>query len=495
MKTYSMTLSDLLSVVFTNVDDDASVMISSLANDSRQVEKGSVFFAYPGENSDGREYIQQAIDAGAAAVFCESEELDEKFSFDKNQAIPIIPFLGLRSSVGLLASHFYQQPSDELQVFGVTGTNGKTTCCYLLTQALTSLGLKAAMIGTTGTGYLSDLSYSGLTTPGPIEVQRLLAHWRDEACTQVCMEVSSHALDQGRVTGVNFYATLFTNLSHDHLDYHGDMAAYADAKERLFVDYASELAIINADDALGDRLINSANADFVVSYGDAGDVSIGELCLEATGMKILIETSGVDFEVNTRLIGKINTPNILLLIATLLALSVTVEDIQAIVSELKPAPGRMELYNQTSRAKVVVDFAHTPDALEKALQSVREHCTGELWCVFGCGGDRDRAKRPVMGEAASTYADKLIITNDNPRSEEPSLIVEDILAGVNNRELVSVEVILDRASAIQAAIERATAEDWVLVAGRGHEHLQQIGDQYIPFSDRAHVSQIMGLAA
>jgi len=494
MKSYLMSLSDLLSAVSIEFDGGGSILLSNLTDDSRRVEKGSVFFAYPGESSDGREHIQQAVSAGAAAVICEAKGFDEALS-GADQAVPVIPILGLRGSVGHFASHFYQQPSTELQVFGVTGTNGKTTCCYLLTQALSKLGLKAAMIGTIGTGYLSELSYSGLTTPGPIEVQRLLAQWRDEGCTQVCMEVSSHALDQGRVAGIHFYASLFTNLSHDHLDYHGDMNSYADAKAKLFVDYASEVAIINADDELGDRLIGSTTADFIASYGTAGDVSIGELNLKTSGMIILVETSGVEFEVATSLIGRINTPNILLLITTLLALSVSVEDIQAIVSELNPAPGRMELYSQVDTARVVVDFAHTPDALEKALQSVREHCRGQLWCVFGCGGDRDRAKRAVMGAAASKYADQVIITNDNPRSEQPSQIAEEILAGVDIDKIAAAEVILDRASAIQSAIERAGIDDWVLIAGRGHEHLQKIGEQTIPFSDRDHVSKIMELAA
>ena len=486
---YRCSLFELLKSISldTKTDVIGDTQINNIAIDSRKVSDGSLFCAYPGEHSDGRDFIPQAQQAGAVAILYEAEGV----IFPEDLEVPAIAVAGLRNKVGLLAHHFFARPSNELQVFGVTGTNGKTTCCYLLTQALTKLDMQAAMIGTVGAGKIGEMHYGGLTTPDPIEIHRLLANWRDQGITQVSMEVSSHALDQNRVAGVEFFCTMFTNLSHDHLDYHGDMAQYAAAKSRLFTDYHSELAIINTDDNYGAGIVDLANADFVASYGAEGDVSVDEAELTSDGMSLYIDAKGVEFEVQTPLIGSVNIPNILLLVATLLSLSVEVADIQAIVSELTPPPGRMELYFVPSQPRVVVDFAHTPDALEKALSSVRDHCAGQLWCVFGCGGDRDRAKRAVMGAAANRYADQIIVTNDNPRSESPESIARDILKGIDGDN----SVILDRATAIRTAIEQAQSGDWVLVAGRGHETLQQIGDQYFPFSDREHVAQILGVAA
>ena len=488
---YAMTLGDLLSSLSISVDQTVrKTMVTDITIDSRLVKDGSLFCAYLGSQSDGRDYIEQSIDAGAVAVLCDSND----YKLPDNPGVPIILIDNLCARVGLLAHHFFGQPSTELQVFGVTGTNGKTTCCYLLVQAFTELGLKAAMIGTIGAGDLSNMTYSGLTTPSPIDVHRMLANWRDDGVTQVCMEVSSHALDQYRISGVQFYCTLFTNLSHDHLDYHGGMEEYATAKRRLFTDYKSDLSIINIDDELGANLIEFANSDFVVSYGKGGDVFVDEVTLSAVGMTLYIEANGVEFELETHLIGEINIPNILLVVSTLLSLSTTVGEIKLIVSKLVSAPGRMELFTDSSKnnaPSVVVDFAHTPDALEKALKSIRKHCQGELWCVFGCGGDRDKAKRSIMGAAANDIADHIIITNDNPRSESPSKIADDIRLGIKRE----VEVILDRALAIQTAIDSANELDWVLIAGRGHEHIQHVGEQQVPFSDRDYVTKLLGVAA
>lgn len=487
---YSLHLSKLLSILSIQSESQsvANIMIEDLTADSRQVNSGSLFFAYPGAVDDGRDYIVNAAKAGAAAIFYESElDAGETFELSGEFDMPTIAVHGLRGKIGLMAHQFFAQPSTEMQVFGVTGTNGKTTCCYLLTQALNKLGNHANMIGTIGYGELSDLEYSGLTTPGAIELHRLLAKWRDQGVTQVCMEVSSHALDQGRVAGVHFFCALFTNLSHDHLDYHGDMQEYAAAKVRLFTDFHSELVITNADDVLGASLIDRANTEFVATYGDGGDVSVDQTELSDQGMRLQIEANGVDFDLQTSLIGKVNIPNILLLVATLLALSIDVKEIQRIVARLASAPGRMELFKNESSASVVVDFAHTPDALEKALASVKEHCSGDLWCVFGCGGDRDKTKRPIMGAAANKYADQIIVTNDNPRSEAPSDIADDIVAGITR----DYQVILDRYNAIETAIKNSKSPDWILVAGRGHEPYQQIGESSIPFSDRAQVQQAL----
>lgn len=488
---YSMPINQLLSAISLEVTDDE--VISKLALDSRQVVEGTLFLAYPGATQDGRDYINEAQNSGASAVLYEA---GNDYELPNHITLPAYAVNNLQTKVGLLADQFYRQPSSEMQVFGVTGTNGKTTCCYLLTQALSKLGMKAAMIGTIGVGLLDDLSASTHTTPNPVSLHELLAQWRDQGITQVCMEVSSHALAQGRVSGVQFFSAIFTNLSHDHLDYHGDMASYQAAKQKLFSDYPSELVVTNADDVMGAGLIDIANSDFITSYGiNSGDVRCDDLLLNHRGMAFTIETNQIDFEVTTALIGRVNIPNILMLVATLLSLSIDIEDIQAVVADLKAAPGRMELYSVKKRPSVVVDYAHTPDALEKALQSVSEHCEGELWCVFGCGGDRDVAKRAVMGAVVERLADKAIITNDNPRSENGADIASEIASGMKAEVNEKVQIILDRAEAIATAIDLAKSQDWILLAGKGHETTQQVGDVFHQFSDRQQVIKNLGLAA
>jgi len=493
--TYNMPLNELLSVFA--IESDLEQQVDSITLDSRSVKPGSVFFACKGHAADGRDYILSAQQAGALAIVYEATGAP---TLPNDVNVPTFAVQGLGDMVGYAASVFYREPSQELQVFGVTGTNGKTTCCYLLVQALSALGMNAAMIGTIGVGRLNELNNASLTTPDPIAVHAALAEFRDQGVTQVAMEVSSHALDQGRVNGVAFFCTLFTNLSHDHLDYHGDMATYAATKQRLFTEFHSQLVITNAADDLGARLIDVANADFIVQYGKGGDVFADEVELGAKGIRLLIEGNGVEFDVNTPLIGEVNVPNLEMLIATLLALSTSVEDIQNIVANLKAAPGRMELYTATSKPNVVIDYAHTPDALKKALLSVAKHCDEQLWCVFGCGGDRDPAKRAEMGKLAMSYAHHCVITNDNPRTEDPQLIARQIEAGMqigteqNNDDHESeYRIVLDRADAIRHAINLAQEKDWVLVAGKGHELTQTIGTHVAPFSDREQVMLALGL--
>ncbi len=482
---YSMTLKELLNVF--GIESASLEKVSSITLDSRKASEGSVFFACKGHASDGRDYMLAAEKAGALAIVYEADDAKSVEGLN----IPHFPVTGLNEMVGHAANIFYKEPSQELQVFGVTGTNGKTTCCYLLVQALTKLGMNAAMIGTIGVGPLDSLSSSGLTTPDPIAVQQALAQFRDAGMTQVCMEVSSHALDQGRVNGVQFFCCLFTNLSRDHLDYHGDMAGYGLAKQRLFTDFHSELTIANAADDLGARLVDVANSDFIVQYGSGGDVYAEDVELKESGIELVIEGSGVEFEIQTPLVGQVNIPNIEMLVATRLALSTDVAEIQRILAELNPAPGRMELYTNRGFARVVVDYAHTPDALEKALMSIDEHCSGKLWCVFGCGGDRDSGKRSQMGRLAEKYADYAIITNDNPRTEDPSRIAIDIASGMSGE---GYDVILDRADAINYSIGNAKENDWVLVAGKGHETTQTIGADVVAFSDRQQVQRCLKLA-
>ncbi len=479
--TYQLSLK-LLAAEFGIVDESESTILG-LTMDSRKVEKNHAFFACAGSQMDGRDFIEQAIEKGASAVFYECKDGFES----EKLSVPSFGVSDLASKVGFAAAAFYQNPSEDLQVFGVTGTNGKTTCCYLLVQALTELGLNAAMIGTIGVGQLDALDQSGLTTPDAIFVQESLANFRDLGITQVCMEVSSHALDQGRVNGVHFFAVMFTNLSRDHLDYHGDMKSYGEAKQRLFTEFASQLAIVNADDDLGRTLVDVSCSEFIVQYGKSGDVSLVDCQFDDSGILGVVEGNGVEFEIQTPLIGKVNLPNIELLIATLLALSTDVETIQGVLSCLKPAPGRMERFEPKPSVAVVVDYAHTPDALRKALESVRSHVSNRLWCVFGCGGDRDVGKRPMMGVIANELADVVIITNDNPRSESPQKIADDILGPIKGGN--EVRVVLDRAEAISQAINDAQAGDVILLAGKGHEATQTIGKEVLSFSDRDYVER------
>jgi UDP-N-acetylmuramoyl-L-alanyl-D-glutamate--2,6-diaminopimelate ligase len=479
-----MLLADLLATL--NIQTSIDISLNDVAIDSRKVVSGSLFCAYKGGSADGRDYLLQAQKNGAAAILYD----DVDFDLPGDIVIPAFAVSRLQLKVGEIAHEFFGRACDEMQVFGVTGTNGKTTCCYLLTQALAHLGMKAAMIGTIGVGEIDHLVPADQTTPDPIALHKTLAGFKAQGITQVCMEVSSHALDQGRVNGVSFFCVLFTNLSHDHLDYHGDMAAYGAAKQRLFTDFHSELVVTNLNDPLGASLVDVANTEFVVTYGQGGDVHADEVTLDATGMGFEFECSGIDFSAATPLIGSVNIPNVEMLVATLLALSTSIEDIQAILASLSPAPGRMELYHSQGSASVVVDYAHTPDALKKALKSVKEHCNGRLWCVFGCGGDRDQAKRPLMGSIAGEIADMLIVSNDNPRSEDPSLIAAQIVDGIAG----DYQVILSRSEAISAAIAQAKPSDWVLVAGKGHEATQEVGARVLAFSDREHVEKVLGIA-
>jgi len=478
-------LAELLAVI--DISSDHEVEVDSLAIDSREVSVGTLFCAYPGSVADGRDYILQAQDNGATAVLFDPKE----YELPVDLSIPTIAVADLQAKVGLIAHQFFGRACDDMQVFGVTGTNGKTTCCFLLTQALTQLGMQAAMIGTIGVGKLDALEKAVHTTPDPIALHKMLANLKAQGITQVCMEVSSHALDQGRVNGVNFFCTLFTNLSHDHLDYHGDMASYGAAKQRLFTEFFSELVVANASDALGATLKDVANAEFIVTYGQGGDIYADHVSLGSDGIRIEFEGNGVDFSVATPLIGEVNIPNIEMLVATLLALSTSIDDVVSILATLRPAPGRMELYRAPNRASVVVDYAHTPDALEKALISLAQHCQGDLWCVFGCGGDRDQAKRAVMGSVASKHADRIIVTNDNPRTEDERSIAGHIVEGVSKDH----QVILDRADAIRTSIEQASPHDWVLIAGKGHETTQQIGKQMFDFSDREQVQKALRAAS
>lgn len=466
---------------------------TAITADSRQVQAGALFLAYPGAQNDGRRYIAQAIQAGVAAVVWESND----FSWHADWQVPNVGVHDLKQQVGQIAAEYYQQPSDQLTMIGVTGTNGKTSVSQWLAQCLTILGKKTAVLGTIGNGFLNQqdsLNEAANTTPDAILLQGMLADFVAQKADAVVMEVSSHGLDQGRVNGVAFDIAILTNLSRDHLDYHLSMEAYAAAKQRLFDGDSLSVAIVNADDLFGQTIIRSLKSRNkpCISYSMRhGKTTLGVDDLEIYATDLQLHDAGLTMQVtssqgaallNAPVLGRFNAYNILAVLATLLALDVSLDDAVAVIAKIKPVSGRMQRFGGGELPLVVIDYAHTPDALEKVLSTLREQLSGtqsRLICVFGCGGNRDAGKRPLMGAVASKLADKVVVTTDNPRSEAPLAIIEAITRGMTTN--YSVE--LDRAQAINIAIQSASRGDIVVVAGKGHENYQEILGVKHPFDD------------
>jgi UDP-N-acetylmuramoyl-L-alanyl-D-glutamate--2,6-diaminopimelate ligase len=468
------------------------VKIVRLVTDSREVMQGDTFVAYPGGQQDGRQYIAQAIERGANAVIWDAHN----FKWNAAWQVPNLAVMDLRLQAGAIAAQVYGHPSENLWMVGITGTNGKTSCSHWLAQSFTALGRKTTMIGTLGNGFPSQLQATKNTTPDAIRVHGLLAEFKQQNAQVVAMEVSSHALEQGRVNAVKYDVALLTNLSRDHLDYHGDMRSYAAAKRRLF-DWAHlKYAVLNLDDAFGSELaeqLQDASVE-VIGYGLSESalqqaerqgmrmVFGGELQLNAQGCQMHIHSSWGGGAINSPLLGRFNAENLLATLAVLLVSGVTLHDALQEVMQLRSVPGRMQTLGGAGRPAVVVDYAHTPDALEKVLHTLREVTTsggGKLICVFGCGGDRDKGKRRMMGTVAGKLADLSIVTSDNPRSENPQDIIAAIVPAISGR----YEVVEDRAQAIAQAINAAEAVDTVLIAGKGHEDYQEMNGVKYPFSD------------
>ncbi len=464
--------------------------VGGLQTDSRRVQPGDLFMALPGMVADGREFIGDAVASGACAVIYET---DDGYAL-RGAPVPAFGVVGLGQKLGFIADRFYGSPSRRLVVVGVTGTNGKTTCTQLLAQALDQAPKRCAVIGTLGSGFPRALNASMHTTPDAVTVQRLMTEFADQGATHMAMEVSSHALDQGRVNGVLFHVAVFTNLTRDHLDYHGDMTAYGLAKAKLFATEGLKYVVINHDDNFGRRLFAGIGASVTsLSYGiEGGDVRVREVQPSPEGLWLRIQTPYGETELRSPLIGHFNVYNLLAVFTTLLALGVDMKDAAARLARAHAPSGRAERFGGAGGLPlVVVDYAHTPDALEKILTALREHTPGKLRCVFGCGGDRDRGKRPVMGEIAERLADVVILTDDNPRHESGDAIIAEIVGGMR----ASPRIIRDRRAAIKVAIQSAAAGDIVLIAGKGHEDYQQVGDERLPYSDRDVVRQLIGAAA
>lgn len=473
--------------------------IQRLMLDSRSVMPGDLFIAIPGKTVDGRNYIDDAIARGAIAVLWQSDSGSEPIPINwrtsaTGEPLPVIAIDNLTHKVGVLADRFYQAPTKSLYTIGITGTNGKTSTSQFIAQALGETK-RCGVIGTMGWGFLDHLHASAHTTPDAITCHRQLAELRDQDAYAVAMEVSSHALDQGRVNGVHFDCAVFTNLTHDHLDYHGDMQAYAEAKARLF--HWSDLTchIINQDDAYGRTLIkqHAPNAK-LLRYGLDKYYGMPELYADkiqyhGTGMSLQLHTPYGSGQLEVSLFGQFNVYNLLATLGVLLDSGLTFEQALQRLRQIKPIGGRMQVMHAANKPVVIIDYAHTPDALQQVLTATRQHQFGKLWLVFGCGGDRDKAKRPVMGAIAESFADAVILTNDNPRHEAPEQIIENIRAGFRGTKEIAIE--MDRERAIHFALQHADKKDVVVIAGKGHETYQQVGDNKLPFSDTAVVAAFM----
>jgi UDP-N-acetylmuramoyl-L-alanyl-D-glutamate--2,6-diaminopimelate ligase len=489
--------------------------VNELSLDSRQVRAGGLFLALPGRQHHGLEFAAEVAARGAAALLWEPAP-GVAAPGAAAAALPAFAVPDLRSKLGRIADRFYGAPSAGLRITGITGTNGKTTSAYLLAQGLERLGAVAAYIGTIGWGRIGALAPTTHTTPDVITLHRMLAQLRAAGVTDVAIEVSSQALDQERLAGVRFHAAAFTNLTRDHLDYHGSMQAYGAAKERLFAFPELRHLIVNVGDEFGAALARRIASDAgltVVWVGAVNPAWAGQRYVRAArstsaahahahagagaprrGLALEIDGSFGSQPLQSRLVGGFNAENLVVVLGCLVSLGAGLQAAVEALGACAAPPGRLEVVEGTKPGAplAVIDYAHTPDALAKALRALREPCTGLLWCVFGCGGDRDPGKRPLMGRVADELADRIIVTDDNPRGEAPEAITAAIAAGIQRR---SFRVIHDRAQAIAAALTEAGSADVVLIAGKGHEEYQIHGNTSREFSDRREAERILREAA
>ena len=466
--------------------DAPSILLAGVSSDSRSLKPGDLFLACGGANSHGLDFVADAVTANVAAIAWDSDTAD---SPSTEVGVPMIAVPGLASHLGEIANRFYGRPSDAIRVCGVTGTNGKTTVAWLVAQCCERLGQACGYVGTLGTGIGEIEGGEGMTTPGAVDMHRHLAGFRDAGAAFAAIEVSSHALSQNRVDGVAFDTVMFTNLSRDHLDYHGDMRSYGEAKAKLFFDYRARSRIVNLDTEFGSELAGRCGQDVVTVSTRFDRVANGRRYVfvrsvvsrkEGSLVRVASSWGGGEFELP--LPGDFNVANAVLVLAALLSNGVDMDDACEVLGSVTAPPGRMQRVDNKGGGPVVyIDYAHTPAAIEGALGALRQHCKGKLWCVFGCGGERDPGKRPKMGRVAERRADRVVITSDNPRSESPGAIIEDIVAGLEHPDRATV--LDDRAAAIAWAISAASNDDVVLIAGKGHEGYQQLADGRIDFSD------------
>jgi len=477
------------------------VDISGVCLDSRLLVAGDVYLAMAGASTHGLLFIDAAIENGAVAVVTDDAGLDGYQSVLSEvlaAGIPVLHVSNLKSQASAIAARFYQHPSDDLQVVAVTGTDGKTSVCRFVANALNGLGQSCGYIGTLGWG-LTTLSETQLTTPDAVTIQRMMAVLRDEGATVVALEASSHGLEEGRLDAVNIDVAVLTNFGRDHLDYHESLSAYKNAKARLFDWPDLRFVVLNGEDELGIELAEKTQVARVMFFAKNNSAEVSqhkpEICIQADsvelhqqGLRFNLLDNGERFEQNSSLMGSFNVENLLACHGALRALGQAANDASASLSKISSVPGRIEQFNGVDKPTAIVDYAHTPQALTAVIEAVRQHCEGELWVVFGCGGDRDPGKRGPMGEAAE-QADHIVVTDDNPRTEQSQAILDQIVSGMRNPERAIV--IADRGNAIDHALTNAASNDLVLVAGKGHEDYQVVGTEKRDFSDRKTVQRFM----
>lgn len=487
-------MSMMLSELLPDESKLPDIVVQGLANDSRKVRAGDLFLAAPGITVDGRKFIRAAEEKRAVAILCEPPVPH------KTIGIPVVELNGVRQLTGAIASRFHGNPSEKLLVIAITGTNGKTSCSHFIAHALTSLNLKCGVIGTIGVGVPGELRENPMTTPDPLDLQGYLAKFVEDGCRAVTLEASSHGLEQSRLNGTKVDTAIFTNITRDHLDYHPSFRDYLDAKKSLFRFDGLKVAIINMDDESSESLRHcvSDKVDiYTISINDAtASISGSDITPSESGLNFQLSTPWGTAHIHSRLIGHFNVTNLLTVAAVLGSKGYLMEQITAALSEINTVKGRMEVLAKAGLPTAIIDYAHTPDALEKALLAAREHCRGKLWCVMGCGGDRDVGKRPVMGEIASRLSDHLVITDDNPRSESSMDIAKDIfkgaLSGMEMGVVADVKIETDRRTAILGALGTAHAGDIVVIAGKGHETYQEINGERLTYSDHAVVGDFFG---
>ncbi|MEE9445938.1 MAG: UDP-N-acetylmuramoyl-L-alanyl-D-glutamate--2,6-diaminopimelate ligase [Cocleimonas sp.] len=477
-----------LSLLLNQIADLSEGMdydITSITLDSREVVAGTLFVALKGVQQHGMTYAKVAEDQGALAIIWEA---DDAVKIPK-LTIPCFEINNLREQLGVVADRFYHAPSHSLKLIGITGTDGKTSVSHFLAQSINS----CAVIGTIGIGPLDNLRTATHTTPDVLNVHKNLAMLKEQSIETVAMEVSSHALDQGRVASVGFDVAVLTNLSRDHLDYHGTVEAYAEAKEKLFYGSSLKTVVVNLDDSFGRKI--ASKAESVIGYGIGEIKAYPQDSLVAHNMRL--STQGISADISYKdqtgsikaaVLGRFNLSNLLASLGAMLGLGWSLPDALNQLNKVTTVAGRMEKVSD-SGVLAVVDYAHTPNALETVLKALREHTQNKLICVFGCGGDRDTGKRPLMAQVAEEYADVVIVTDDNPRTESPQKIMQDVVAGFKQPELVVIEH--DRATAISQALLQAKTGDAVLIAGKGHENVQILATETVPFSDKEEANKVL----
>ena len=464
-------MSDKLNFFFSKYD--------SLTTSSNNLEKNSIFVAYPGETKDGRDYIPQAIQNGASAVLYDPID----YNWDKEYKTPHLAFESLGRNLSKIASDFYSNPSKKINITGITGPNGKTSCAYWLTNCLNALKCKTGFIGTMGYGNLSKLTSLSNTTPGAIHSQQIINELNYNAYTNIVMEISSHGISQGRVSAIDFNIKLFTNLTRDHLDYHKTIEKYKEVKTNFILDSKKSVIVVNVDDAVGKNIYSKRDVHLKnISYAIDNDATLRAVNIkyfkDSTKFNLLYNNKSS--LVNIPIIGKFNIYNILGVIGCLISMNYKVNKIIESLQFLRVVPGRLEFINKESPKPIVIDYAHTPNALESALLSLKKLNPNRVILVFGCGGNRDHGKRKDMAKVANNLADFVVVTSDNPRYEEPKKIIQDISRYLEV-EYINIE---DRGDAIKYAINDAKSNDFILIAGKGHEEYQEIMGQKIEFSDK-----------